>query len=42
MSSFFQNGLTAFDIAQLHGHHQVSEELKEHTTQETEITEVCQ
>ena len=38
----FQNGLTAFDIAQLNGHHQVSEELKQHTTQETktEITEV--
>ena len=35
----FQNGLTAFDI---NGHHQVSEELKQHTTQETktEITEV--
>ena len=38
----FQNGLTAYDIAESNGHHQVSEELKQHTTQEakTEITEV--
>ena len=38
----FQNGVTAFDIAELNGHHQVSDELKQHTTQETktEITEV--
>ena len=40
--SLFQNGVTAFDIAELSGHHQVSDELKQHTTQETktEITEV--
>ena len=40
----FQNGVTAFDIAELNGHHQVSDELEQHTctTQETktEITEV--
>ena len=38
----FQNGVTAFDIAELSGHHQVSDELKQHTTQKTktEITEV--
>ena len=34
--------MTAFDIAELNGHHQVGDELKQHTTLETktEITEV--
>ena len=40
----FQNGVTAVDIAEINGHHQVSDELKKHTSQETktEITEVSQ
>ena len=39
---FIQNGATAFDIAKLYGHHQVSEDLKQHSASQKIQTKIAQ